>query len=75
MASSYGETEAGKSASTRFSAQTPDLQRAITFFFIFIGINIIPTLYNRQERILKMLLSEKKNEGTRLGRYIQLLKI
>ena len=32
LASSYGETEAGKSASTRFSAQTPDLQRAITFF-------------------------------------------
>ena len=25
MASSYGETEAGRSASTRFSAQTPDL--------------------------------------------------
>ena len=62
MTSSYGETEAGKSASTRFSAQTPDLQRAITFF-IFIGINIIPTLYNRQERILKMLLSEKKTRG------------
>ena len=34
MTSSYGETEAGKSASTRFSAQTPDLQQAITFSFL-----------------------------------------
>ena len=34
MTSNYGETEAGKSASTRFSAQTPDLQQAITFSFL-----------------------------------------
>ena len=34
MTSSYGETEAGKSASPRFSAQTPDLQQAITFSFL-----------------------------------------
>ena len=63
MTSSYGETEAGKSASTRFSVQTPDLQSTITFYF-FIGINIIPTLYNRQERILKVLFSGRNRGGT-----------
>ena len=72
MTSSYGETEAGKSALTRFSAQNPDLQRVITFF-TFIGINIIPTPYNRQERFLKCF-SLKKHEQTRLGGYFQLLK-
>ena len=34
LASSYGETETGSSASTRLSAQSPDLQRAITFSFL-----------------------------------------